>query len=50
MPVHAHICQKKASDPAEIKLGAVVSCLTWILETKGPLQEQQVFVTAQLPF
>lgn len=46
MHVHAHICQKRVSDPLGIKFSGVVSCLTWILEPEHPLLEQQVFLTS----
>ena len=37
--------QKKASDPLELELQAVLSCLAWVLGTRSPVKEARALVT-----
>lgn len=49
MHEHKHVNIFGVSDPLELELHLVVSCLTWVLGTKfRSLQKQQVFLTTEL--
>ena len=42
--------QKRVQDPLDLELRMVVNCWIWVLGTKlGPLEEQPVFLTTELP-
>jgi hypothetical protein len=46
--VGAHGSQREVSDPIELKLQAVISCLKWMLKNHSdPLEEQQILLATE---